>query len=117
MQSLATLTDLDHVGQQARAQACGQTSGHLFALGGGGDQDARRAGGFGQRSKDVDLRGHQVAVDDIGLGDVDLGGAGLLESVDQRRGGTGGTGNDGGGLAQDAGGGDELGADLLQRTL
>ena len=117
VQGLAALTHLDDIGQQARAQACGQASGHLLALGGRGDQDAGGAGGLGQAGQQVDLGGHQVIVDDVGLGDVDLGGAGLLETVDQRRGGTCRTGHHGRGLAQNAGGGDEFGAYLLERTL
>ena len=112
----AALLDLDDVDQQTRAEPRGQPAGDLLAVGAGGQQHARRCGGLDQRGQHVDVRGDQVALGVVGLGDVDLGGAGRLQSVGQRRGGAGGAHHDGGGFAQDAGGGDQFGADLLQRT-
>ena len=70
-----------------------------------------------ERREHVHLGGDQVAVDVVGLGDVDLGRAGRGQRLGERGRGAGGTGHDGGRLTQCAGGGDELGADLLERTL
>ena len=80
------LLDLDHVDQQTGADAGGQPARDLLAVGAGGQQHGRRAGGLGQRGQHVDVRGDQVVLRVVGLGDVDLGGAGRLQPVDQRAG-------------------------------
>ena len=73
-------------------------------------------GGLGQRGQHVHVRRDQVVLGVVGLGDVDLGGAGGLQPVGQRLGGARLAHHDGGGLAQRTGGGDQFGGDLLQRT-
>ncbi len=108
--------DLDDVDEQTGAKARGQPAADLLAVGAGGQQHARRAGRLDQRRQHVDERRDQVVLRVVGLGDVDLGGAGRLQSVDQRRGRARLAHHDGGGLAQHTGGGDQFGADLLQRT-
>ena len=92
----AALLDLHDVDQQTGADPRGQPAGDLLAVGAGGQQHGRRGGGLDQRGQHVDVRGDQVAVGVVGLGDVDLGGAGLLQPVGQRRGGAGGADHDGG---------------------
>jgi hypothetical protein len=109
--------DLDHVDQHAGAQAGGEAATDLLAVGVGGQHDGRRGGGLDQRRQHVDDRGDQVARGVVRLGDVDLRGAGRLEPVDQRRGSARGTDHDGRRLAQHTGGGDQFGADLLQRPI
>ena len=108
--------DLDDVDQQARADPGGQPAGDLLAVGAGGQQHTRRGGGLDQRRQHVHDRGDQVVLRVVGLGDVDLGGTGRLQSVDQRLGRARCAHHDSGGLAQDTGGGDQFRADLLQRT-
>ena len=83
-----TLLDLDDVDEQSGAKAGGQPARDLLAVGICGQHDGRRGGGLDQRREHVDDRGDQVARGVIRLGDVDLHRAGLLEPVDQRRGGT-----------------------------
>ncbi len=110
--------DLDDVDQQAGADARGQPAGDLLAVGGGGQQHARRGGGLGQRGQHVHVRGDQVVA--------------RRRRTRRRRSwrrrppsarrsaaaavpGLPTTTADG--LAQRAGGGDQFGGDLLQRAI
>ncbi len=116
MDGLATVVDPHHVDEQTRPDPGSKPPGDLLAVGGGSHQHGRRGRGFSQSRQHVDERGDQVLVDDVGLSDVNLGGTGRLQSVDQRRGGAGGADHNGGRLTQRTGGGDQFGADLLQRA-
>ncbi|CQD11945.1 hypothetical protein BN970_02432 [Mycolicibacterium conceptionense] len=114
MDAYRTFADLDHVDQQARADARGQAGGDFLAVRGGGQDDPGRGGRLGQRGQHVDDGGEQVVLRVVGLGDVDLGRTGGLEAVDQTGGGARLAHHNCGGLTQGTGGGDQLGADLLQ---
>ena len=108
---------IDHVDQQTRTDPGGEPARDLLAVGAGGQQNGCRTGGFGQRGEHVDGRGDQVVLRGVGFGDVDLGGAGRLQSVDQRVGRAGLAHHDGGGLAQNTCRGDQFGGDLLQSAI
>src|SRR5690606_33458050 len=82
----------------------------------GGDQHRGRRALLDQRGQHVDVRRDEEVVHILGLGDVDLGGTGRLELVDQTGRGAGGAHHDGGGLTQHVGGGDQFGGDLLEGT-
>src|SRR5689334_8817298 len=109
--------DVDDVGQDAGADSGGQPAPDLLAVGAGGQQHTSRSGRLDQRGQHVDVRGDQVVLGVIGFGDVDLGGAGLLQRVGQRRSGARLAHHNGGRLAQLARGGDQFGGDLLHRAL
>src|SRR5690606_35403585 len=109
--------DVDDVDEQAGTDAGSEATRHLRTLHGRGGDDGGGAGGLDERREDVDLRGHQVVVDVFRLGGVDLDRTGGGEGVLQRVGGAGGTCDDGGGFTQHTRGGDEFGADLLERAL
>ena len=115
--ALAALLDLDDVDQHARSDPGGEPAGDLLAVGVGGQQHARPGRPISTSAASTSTNGViRYFVDVVGLGDVDLGGAGRLQLVDQRRGGAGRADHDGGRLAQRAGGGDQFGGDLLHRT-
>jgi len=113
MHADAALFHLDHVDQQTGTKPGRKPPGDLLAVGGSGQQYSGRSRRLDQRGQHVDHGSDQVFIGGIGLGDVDLGGARLLQRVQQGRGRPRGTDHDGGGFAQRAGGGDQFGADLL----
>ncbi len=116
MNGLGSGLDIDHVDQQTRTDPGGEPARDLLAVGVGGQQNGCRTGGFGQRGEHVDGRGDQVVLRGVGLGDVDLGGTGGLQPVDERVGGAGLAHHDGGGLTQNPCRSDQFGGDLLQGT-
>ena len=93
-----------------------QAAGDLLAVGAGGEDDRSRRCGLRQRGEHIDVRGDEVVLGVVGFGDVDLRSAGRFEAVDEPVGGAGLAHHDRGGLTQGAGGGDQFGGDLLQRT-
>ena len=115
--ALAALLDLDDVDQQAGADArppAGPRSPCRRRW-----RPAAPPPGWPTRRATAStstVRGDQVLLDVVGLGDVDLRRAGRLQRVGQRRGGARRADHDGRRLAQRAGGGDQFGGDLLQRA-
>ncbi|GFG89560.1 hypothetical protein MBOU_16020 [Mycobacterium bourgelatii] len=104
MDALAALLDVDHVDQQAGADPGRQATGDLLAVGVGRQQHPGRRLRLGQRGEHVDKWGQEVVLDGVGLGDVDLGGTGLLQPGQERLGRAGRADDDGGRFAKGASG-------------
>src|SRR5699024_1710254 len=107
------LTDLHDVTEDAGAGTGRQTSCDLLALEGRGDEDRGRAL-LGQAGQDVDLGGHEIVLDSVALGDVDLLRTGLGEGGGEGGSGAGLAEYDGGGLTERTCGGQQLVGDLLE---
>ena len=113
----AVALDLDDVGEHTGPDAGRPSPGDFLTLGGRRDQHRRRGRRLDELLQHIDERRDEVALRDVGLGDINLGRTGGLEIVDQRCRGAGRADHDGGRLTQCAGGRDQFGGDLLDCTL